>query len=185
MATCDDFLADYSALRDGDLPPERIAELEDHVIECPACAEYDRVITEGTELLLASLPQIAPSEDFTLRLQDRLDEVDAERAWDRRTRASLAGSVTVATLVAVAVWGPLFGHETPSLPSVFAHPPQLEARFSDGESWVDAPGAQGLSAQLSNVGVPVVDTPYRDLVFRQSPLAATLAAYAAEAASRP
>jgi anti-sigma factor RsiW len=184
MATCEDFLAQYSALCDGDLPPERIAELEDHLAECPACTEYDRVLTAGTELLLASALEITPSADFAERLQDRLDEVDAERAWERRTRASLAGTASVAALVAAAVWGPLLHKDAPALPSIFAHPPHLEARFSDGVGMVDASG-RGLSAQLSDLGVPVVDTPYRDLVFRQSPLAATLAPYAADAASRP
>jgi anti-sigma factor RsiW len=185
MTTCQSLLAEYSALRDGDLPPERIAALEDHLAECPACAHYDRVLTHGTELL-ALVPEIAPSAEFSLRLRDRLDEVEAEMAWDRRTRASLAGTVTVAALVAAAVWGPLTHRDAPSLPSILAHPPRLEARFSDGVTLSSdaALRDRGLSAQLSDLGVPVVDTPYRDLVFRQSSLASTLASYAAEAAPR-
>jgi hypothetical protein len=185
MVNCQTFLAEYSALRDGDLPAWRIAELEDHLAGCAACAQYDAVLMRGTALLSA-VPEIAPSPDFSLRLRDRLSEVEAEMAWDRRTRASLAGTVTLAALVAIAVGGALVPNDAPSLPSVLAHPPRLEARFSDGVSMTpDASlGGDMLSAQLSDLGVPVVDTPYRDLVFRESPLAATLAPYAAEAAPR-
>jgi hypothetical protein len=191
MVDCQQFLAEYSALRDGELPFERVIELEVHRDECPACAHYDDVVSRGASLLRA-VPAIEPSADFSERLMGRLDGVEREMAWDRRTRASLAGTVTIAALLAAAVWSPLFRNDAPSLPSIAAHPPRLEGRFSDDVSFTGepAPGQsalrdRGLSAQLSDLGVPVVDTPYRDLVFRQTSLAASLAAYAAEAAPAP
>jgi anti-sigma factor RsiW len=191
MVDCQQFLAEYSALRDGELPFERMIELEVHRDECPACAHYDDVVSRGASLLREA-PELEPSDEFTERLMGRISDVEREMAWDRRTRASLAGTVTIAALLAAAVWTPLFRSDAPSLPSMSASPPRLEGRFSDdvGFDGAPAPGAsalrdRGLSAQLSDLGVPVVDTPYRDLVFRQTSLAASLAAYAAEAAPAP
>ncbi|MDB4948781.1 MAG: hypothetical protein JWM27_1430 [Gemmatimonadetes bacterium] len=178
MVDCQQFLAEYSALRDGDLPPQRMIELEVHRDECEGCAHYDRVVSLGTGVL-RELPAIEAGEGFSARLMDRIEDVDREMAWDRRTRASLAGTVSVAALIAAAVWSPLVRHDAPSLPSIAAQPPRLEGRFSDDGA---APSARdrGLTAQLSDLGVPVVDTPYRDLAFRQTSLAASLAAYAAQ-----
>ncbi len=75
LCDCDRFLQEYSDYRDGALSAEQEAEFREHVVACPCCAHYDRVLRAGSELL-AALPSEQPADDFMPRLQHRLYNVD-------------------------------------------------------------------------------------------------------------
>lgn len=96
---CHRFLEEYSDFRDGRLPPARAAELGRHLVECPCCARYDRVMRRGADLL-CDLPSAEASEDFLPRLQHRIYNV--EQGLESRSAGRFGGS---AALVGVAAVG--------------------------------------------------------------------------------
>ena len=76
---CQDFLQNYSAYRDG-LDARLAADMEDHLEVCPSCANFDRAVREGVELLQGEV--VRPSPDFMERLQARLLSEPAPPADD-------------------------------------------------------------------------------------------------------
>lgn len=171
---CAEFLEHYSDLRDATAPPALLRTLERHRASCPACARYDRVVRRGVQIACA-LPAVELSADFEARLQHRLFHVEDEMARARALRPlrTAAGAALLAAAAAGVVWGPLGRREVVArLPGLAASPPQRVAA---------AAAHRHLASQLADLGVPVLNTPYRDLVFRESPLSARIAEYAVAA----
>jgi anti-sigma factor RsiW len=173
VVNCEVFLAEYSSLCDGLLSDEVAVEMEVHRDECESCARYDRVLRQGTELFRA-LPELEVSDDFGARLQHRIWHVEDEMAWERTqgSRGSVAATLSIAAMIAFAAWVPT-ARSTPSLPTVAAGPPQLRERFERAIRIPDLSrfnGQRGFAAQLADLGVPVLQTPY-DVALHGSPLA--------------
>jgi anti-sigma factor RsiW len=71
---CRTFRRQYSAYRDGH-DPALAGDIDDHIETCPACAEFDRAVREGIEVLRGE--QVLPSASFRARLADRLATSEA------------------------------------------------------------------------------------------------------------
>ncbi|HEY8155229.1 MAG TPA: zf-HC2 domain-containing protein [Myxococcota bacterium] len=105
---CRDFEADLSALLDGELAPERAAELRAHVAGCDGCrgrlAGLARV-----DAALAGAPAPAVPASLRARLEARLEgagQADTRlrrtrRAWRGRAAGALAAAATGAALYLV------------------------------------------------------------------------------------
>lgn len=182
MADCETFLAEYSALRDGLVPDGLRVVLEAHRDGCPSCARYDRVIRDGTEVV-RRVPELDVSDDFMARLEGRLYEVDLERAVQASHAGAGAATVTlsVAALIAAAAWMPVVSLQAPSAASraagerAPATSTAVQMAVSPDTQFESARGAT-VAGQLMALGV--MKTPYSDLLFRNSPLAAPVAVLA-------
>lgn len=123
MADCAEFLDRYSEYRDGLLSPVLSERFAAHLDSCASCARYHRVVVSGVEAF-AGLPELSPSTDFALRLQDRLREEEwmARRAT---SGAPLGVTVAVAAALGLAAWLPTLGRdpEVAELPAVLAKGP--------------------------------------------------------------
>jgi anti-sigma factor RsiW len=69
---CRSYEDDWSALLDGELPPERAAELSGHLTECARCRARVELLREVDALLTARGEPSIP-EDLRARLQARID----------------------------------------------------------------------------------------------------------------
>jgi len=136
---CRQFRTEHLAYLDDTLPGNVMAEAQQHLMRCEACAAHDRMVRRSL-MLVRNLPEIAPSEAFSERLQARLaacrtasTDVEfhedpfltppAERAgWHRRT-VWLAMAASVA-MVGTVSWSGTDGQAAdPALPPVFAAAP--------------------------------------------------------------
>lgn len=102
--TCDEFLARHSDYLDGVLSPVVTARLGAHASVCGSCARYDRIVRKGMDLV-RDMPDVAPSEDFELRLQHRIFHMEDARAFQPRTGAATA--LAVAAAIALLAWSPV------------------------------------------------------------------------------
>lgn len=103
---CDEFLARHSEYMDGRLPAVLAQRLGSHAAACPSCARYDRVVRRGVALV-RELPDMAPSDEFELRLQHRLFHLrDAESLGGSRA-AGAAAALAIAAAIALLAWSPL------------------------------------------------------------------------------
>lgn len=180
MVDCETFLAEYSALRDGLVSEGLRVALEAHRDGCSACARYDRVIRGGTRLVREQ-PALEVSDDFLARLEGRLYEVDLERVVEARYAGAGAGTATVtlsvAALIAAAAWMPVVSFENGSAGAdrVPASAPAVQVAVSP-DTQFEAARQATLAGQLMALGV--METPYSDLLFRDSSLAAPVAVLA-------
>jgi anti-sigma factor RsiW len=71
---CRQFHRQYAVYRDGH-DPALAAEMDDHIEACPRCAAFDRAVREGVDALRGS--QMTPSDDFLVRLEERLQSSEA------------------------------------------------------------------------------------------------------------
>jgi anti-sigma-K factor RskA len=101
--------ADIDGYVIGELDPEKVRVVEEHLARCPGCREEVRSLRE-VQRLLASVPLEAvldgPPEDADLLLQRTLREVRSEESGTtgRRTRwAAAAAAVVVAAALCVGV----------------------------------------------------------------------------------
>lgn len=131
-AGCQGFEADLSALLDGELAPERAAELRAHIGACPGCsvrlAELARVDTALSAAALPAVPASLRSRlkarlasasrvDTTVRRTRRVDA--PRRAWRGRAAGALAAAAAgVALYLAVAT-------REPARPETVPPPPQV------------------------------------------------------------
>lgn len=172
MMDCDIFLDGHSDFRDGLLTlPDRVA-FEAHLRECDHCARYDRVVDKGVQVL-RDRPALEVSDDFMDRLQHRLYHVEDEMAAARRrrspvSRGAVAALAAAASVAAVALLPRLYPAAAPTvtlLQPVAAVAPA--ASTAPAYRVASAPGAaQGLAAQLEEVGVEVYPMPYGDVLYR-------------------
>lgn len=137
---CREFRSEHLAYLDDTLPGDVMAEAQQHIMVCDACAAHDRLVRRSL-MLVRNLPELEPSEAFSERLQARLAackaapaafELDAEEAflspppprarW-RRRELWLAMAAGVA-IVSTASFGGAAGQAAePELPPVFATAP--------------------------------------------------------------
>jgi len=156
---CDRFLQEYSDYRDGALSAEREVEFREHVVACPCCARYDRVLRAGSELL-AGLPSEQPQDDFMPRLQHRLYNVDEGLTEMPAHRfaggAALVGMAAVgllalfwlpfaATVPVEMQLDPVAAYVPPAVegdvPSLFRQGPFVDASIRDGAEILEAGAA--------------------------------------------
>lgn len=82
---------------DGELTPEELAEVEEHVLHCPGCREEWEQL-QSLERLLRQAPTSAPPAGFTGRVMARIDR-------RRRARHVVIGALalTLGTLVSLGL----------------------------------------------------------------------------------
>jgi anti-sigma factor RsiW len=66
----------------GDLAPQRLREMQEHIRTCEACAELDEQFRQTWDALSCH-PTLEPSADFMLRLRSR---IQAEEARESKAR---------------------------------------------------------------------------------------------------
>jgi anti-sigma factor RsiW len=129
---CQGFEADLSALLDGELAPERAAELRAHIGACPGCrarlAELARVDTALSAAVLPAVPgslrarldarlASAGRGDTPVRRSRRADA--PRRAWRGRAAGALAAAAAgIALYLAVATREPARPETAPAPPQV-------------------------------------------------------------------
>ncbi len=137
---CRDFRNDHLAYLDDTLPGNVMAEAQQHIMVCDACAAHDRLVRRSL-MLVRNLPELEPSDAFSERLQARLaackaapaafdvDEDEAflsppsPRARWRRREVWLAMAAGVAIVSTVSFGGVDGQAAEPELPPVFAAAP--------------------------------------------------------------
>jgi hypothetical protein len=191
MIDCETYLARYSEYLDHDMTVAERDEMEAHADECEHCAQYDRVVRRGTDVL-RDLPELEVSDDFADRLRWRLHAADEEDRRARRTAspAQAAGTLAIAALVAAAAWVPLMRPRphVGLLPAVAVEAPRRDGQFfrrlTEGPLHQEA---TSLTSRLAQIGVRVREMPYHDVVFQpQGPLLGQLAVNSpAGAATQP
>jgi anti-sigma factor RsiW len=185
MIDCDTYLARYSDYLDHDMTVAERDEMEAHADDCPHCADYDRVVRRGTDVL-RGLPELEVSDDFADRLRWRLYAAEEE---DRRARrlaspAQAAGTLAIAALIAAVAWVPLMRPRphVGRLPAVAVEAPRRDGSFFR-RLVAEHQEANSLTSRLAQIGVSVREMPYHDVVFQsQGPLVGQLASYSPPAA---
>lgn len=113
--SCEAFLARHTEYVDGRMVASEARRWSEHQARCHACAEYDRVVREGGELL-RSLSTETVSEEFAFGLRHRLQharEEERERVYG--SGASAAAALLVAGVLAAIAWSPLVKELGPRL----------------------------------------------------------------------
>ena len=103
---CRDFRDKHFAFVDDTLPGVELVGMQMHLMECEGCAQHDATVRRSL-MLFRSLPTIEPSQDFSARLQQRLNEVkiaDAAAAQSGRAR-KLTATVAVTSVVMLGYIG--------------------------------------------------------------------------------
>jgi Putative zinc-finger len=103
---CKQFRERHGGYLDGLLPAAELAQVQNHLDECVACARYDRVLRRGLQLA-RELPEPRPGEDFELRLQHRIFHLQAGGALgQQRPVAGVGVAAALAGLIALIAWSP-------------------------------------------------------------------------------
>ena len=127
--TCREFRDRHLAFTDGVMPDAELVEMQRHIAECEQCRRHDTAVRRGL-LVFRNLPPIAPSADFSARLNAKLRQLhdaDARAAMYRGPGvgsflAAAAGVMAVGLLtVAAFEWGE--PHQALSLAPVVATAP--------------------------------------------------------------
>ena len=133
---CESYDPDYSALGDGELAPEREAELRAHLASCSRC-RHRLATLERVDAELGALGSPSVPADLRARLQARIDaEADEERdtqrvnppgrAAPRPRRRRLAATAAVAAVAAATALYLAVGAERSPLPTPGPEtPPQI------------------------------------------------------------
>lgn len=100
---CREFRERHFAFVDDTLPGVELVGMQMHLTECDGCARQDAVVRRSL-MLFRSLPTIEPSPGFSLRLQQRLDDMKLADAMLERSTRSRKLAVTVA-ITSVAMLG--------------------------------------------------------------------------------
>jgi hypothetical protein len=156
----------------GELDPEKVRVVEEHLARCPGCREEVRSLRE-VQRLLASVPMEAmldgPPDDADLLLQRTLREVRIEESGTTGRRTKWAAAAAAAVAVAALCVGVLVGRTTadsqqmasagPAVPS--ATPMRPGTRFITAQDpgtgarltvrLVPAPGWVRLNAAVSGI----------------------------------
>lgn len=150
---CQDFLARYSEFVDGELDPRRAARMQEHLVDCAACARYDRVVRQGTEIA-RGLPEVEPSYDFFPRLQHRIYNLEEDlRSRRDASTTGAAVSLAVAGALALLAWAPLLRSALDPVPSPDGVPGTAAVEESFGaEEPVQLAAEGATAAQRADAG---------------------------------
>ena len=127
--TCREFRERHLAYMDGAMSDAELVEMQRHIAECEGCERHDTAVRRGL-LIFRNLPPIAPSADFSSRLNAKirqLHDADVRAAMYRGPGvgsflAAAAGVMAVGLLAVTAFeWGE--PHEALSLEPVVATAP--------------------------------------------------------------
>jgi len=105
--TCKDFIGQATDFLDETLSPIDRARHASHLDRCPSCARYHRVLRRGLGLVRDVAP-IEPSAGFRVGLYGRLRGLDEEQRRRERAASGAALVLTVAGLIALAAWVPVW-----------------------------------------------------------------------------
>lgn len=99
---CEEFLEGYSDFLDGLFEEHRVSYYRTHLLTCPDCCEYDRVMRRGLRLV-KELDRPEATPDFVPRLQRRfLDESGKSGGVGEYGRAVLVVGLTTVSLIVIA-----------------------------------------------------------------------------------
>ncbi len=106
---CAEFLENHSDLLDRRFESRRLAEYCEHLVGCPSCTAYDRMVQRGL-VLVRELPPPEPGPDFAPRLQHRLFHLQdqIQRPEGNFVRVSAVTALAAAAL-AFVIWLPSTG----------------------------------------------------------------------------
>ncbi len=106
---CAEFLENYSDLLDRRFESRTLAEYREHLVGCPSCTAYDRMVQRGL-VLVRELPPPEPGPDFAPRLQHRLFHLQdqLQRREGTFVRVSAVTALAAAAL-AFMIWLPSVG----------------------------------------------------------------------------
>jgi hypothetical protein len=115
---CNEFITRYSDYDDSHVPSSEHGQFRAHLESCAACARYDRVLRKGR--MAARQLRVEPSDDFVLRLDQRLwRESHRSRSRLRRPARVAAALAALTVLLAVtAAVGILGGDPVRRVPTV-------------------------------------------------------------------
>jgi hypothetical protein len=117
---CEEFLADYSDFLDRQFEEHSIVSYCSHLLRCSDCAEYDRVMRRGLELVRElELPETRPG--FVPRVSERVLAAGPGRGTDRG-RAVMVAGVGALALLAVGSLAMLDSGGPAELPPVVVEP---------------------------------------------------------------
>ena len=127
MLSCSDCLARYSDYLDGLMDADNAERWRSHLSTCPDCGRYDRILRRGLKLLVQQ-PRVELSEDFQLRLDQRLTR-EAHKVHVRPFTSMTASSLAVAAMLAFAAWIPvlMLSQENTSSAIAASQPPSAVA----------------------------------------------------------
>lgn len=117
---CEEFLTDYSDFLDRQFEEHTIVGYCDHLLRCSECAEYDRVMRRGLELVRELEPP-ETQRGVVPRVSERVLAAGPGRGTGRG-RAVLAAGVTALALFAVGSLAMLDSGGTAELPPVVVKP---------------------------------------------------------------
>ncbi|HSG82094.1 MAG TPA: hypothetical protein VLC48_07585 [Gemmatimonadota bacterium] len=115
---CQDFLEEYSDYLDWRLEEHALIEYRQHLSSCPQCAEYDRVVRSGLQLV-RSLQRPATNSEILPRVQQRVHELQSDvggRWSDFGTALAAAGVTAVVVLSVMSL--PMLRQDVVELPPV-------------------------------------------------------------------
>jgi len=114
---CSRFRDWISQEMDGQLAPEHVASLDDHLVSCADCRQYQEDLQLGSRMLQATEPELPDNFDWALQLQlsralrDAAQQShpweESEPGWRRWLgRAGVSAAVGLAAVLTVAIMNP-------------------------------------------------------------------------------
>lgn len=126
---CQEYLLRFSDYLDGRTAAAELDEIESHRSSCERCCRYSETLEAG-RTLLQTLPDLDVPPDFRARLNHRIFHLEDGAHIARESMgsgATMASVLTMALVLAITAWAPVFGSAAPSveLPAVVvADPPE-------------------------------------------------------------
>ncbi len=100
--TCREFRDRHLAFMDGAMSDAELVEMQRHIAECACCERHDTAVRRGL-LVFRNLPPIAPSADFSARLNAKLRQLHDADVRAAMYRGPGLGSFLAAAAGVVAV----------------------------------------------------------------------------------
>jgi anti-sigma factor RsiW len=111
---CREFCDQHLAFVDDTLAGIELVRMQRHIAECERCAKHDAKIRRAL-LLFRNLPPIAPSADFSHRLEARLKECHREQLvhTQRNLRVGAFAAVLASVIMLGYIGTTLYDHASP------------------------------------------------------------------------
>ncbi|MGD2152565.1 MAG: hypothetical protein PVG79_04805 [Gemmatimonadales bacterium] len=120
---CEEFLSGYSDFLDRRFEEHPIVSYCDHLLECANCAEYDRVMRRGLELIRGLEPPEARRADLALRVGERVRGAGPGPGRGvEGSRAARVAAVAALALIAAGSLATLGSRGMAELPPVVVEP---------------------------------------------------------------